>query len=89
MFHAHSLSSAMVTDFVHLVREASLVFLSDKPRNMHGYVMTEGIFQLLLNNRIKIACANLTSSLWKPVSLAEKQGILFFAERTSMIHSYI
>lgn len=77
MFHAHSLSSTMVTFFLHLAKEASLVFLSGKSINMHGYVMTSGIFQLLLNNKIKIACTNLTSSPRKPVSLAEKQGTFF------------
>lgn len=77
MFHAHSLSSTMVTFFLHLAKEASLVFLSGKSINMHGYVMTSGIFQLLLNNKIKIACTNLTSSPGKPVSLAEKQGTFF------------
>lgn len=75
--------------FLHLAKEASLVFLSGKSINMHGYVMTSSIFQLLLNNKIKIACTNLTSSLRKPVSLAEKQGTFFFSKRTSMIHSYV
>lgn len=55
----------------------ALVFLSDKSINMHGNVMTWGIFQLLLNNRIKVACANLTSSLWKPVSVVGNRAPFF------------